>query len=357
MLVHIFGATSSPCCANKALKQTAEDNKTRLSPEDVKTVQRNFCVDDLLKTVATTESAITLANQLVSVLKEGGFHLTKFTSNSDRVLRAFPQEELPNPSINLDLDELSIGRTLGFHWDALSDNLQFKVTSTNKPPIKRGILSTVSSLFDPLGFLGPFLLPVKVILQQLWRIDASWDHPIQGPLLAQWNNWLKSMSYVANLKIPRCFKSFSERSISNIQLHYFSDASTHGYAAVGYLRLLDDAGNIHCAFFMGKTRNSPLKQWSVPHLELQAAVIAKRLHLLIREELDLPLVGVTFWSDSLTTYIANERRPFKPFVANRVNEIREVSTPQQWRYVPTSLNPADDGSRGMKLHKLNLKCR
>ena len=80
MLVHIFGATSSPCCANKALKQTAEDNKSRLSPEAVKTIQRNFYVDDLLKSVATTESAITLANQLVGVLKEGGFRLTKFTA-------------------------------------------------------------------------------------------------------------------------------------------------------------------------------------------------------------------------------------------------------------------------------------
>ena len=232
-------------------------------------------------------------------------------------------------------------------WDAQSDNLQFKVAPTNKPPTKRGILSTVSSLFDPLAFLGPFLLPVKVILQQLWRIDASCDDPIQGPLLAQWNNWLKS--YVANLKIPQCFKSFSERSISNLQLDY---------AAVGYLRLLDDAGKVHCAFVMGKTRNSPLKQWSVPRLELQAAVIATRLHLLIREELDLPLVGVTFWSDSLTTlkYIANKRRRFKPFVANRVNEVREVSTPQQWQHVPTLLNPADDGLRGMEQHTLNLKC-
>ena len=173
MLVHIFGATSSPCCANKALKQTAEDNKARLCPEAVKTIQKNFYVDDLLKSVATTESAITLANQLVRVLKECGFRLTKFTSNSNKVLRVFPQEELANPSINLDLHELPIGRTLGLHWVALADNLQFKVAPTNKPPAKRGILSTVSSLFDPLGFLGPFLLPAKVILQQLWRIDAS----------------------------------------------------------------------------------------------------------------------------------------------------------------------------------------
>ena len=48
MLVHIFGATLSPCCTNKALKQTTDDNKTRLSPQAVKTIQRNFYVDDLL---------------------------------------------------------------------------------------------------------------------------------------------------------------------------------------------------------------------------------------------------------------------------------------------------------------------
>lgn len=128
------------------------------------------------------------------------------------------------------------------------------------------------------------------------------------------------MSYVTNLKIPRRFKSF----ISNIQMHYFYDTFTNAYAAVDYLRLLDD-GKGHCAFVTGKTPNSPLKQWSVPRVELQAAVIAIWLHFLIREELDPPLVGVT----SLTTlkYTANERRRFKPFVANRANEIHEFSTP------------------------------
>ena len=197
------------------------------------------------------DSAITFANHLVGVLKECGFRFTKFTSNSNKVLRVFPQEELANPSINLDLDELPIGQTLGLDWDALADNLQFKVAPTNKPP-----------LFGPLGFLGPFLLPAKVILQQLWRIDAS----IQEPLLAQWNNWLKSMSHVDNLKIPQCFKSFSERSISNIQMPYFSDASTHGYAAVGYLRLLDDVGKVHCTFVL------PLKAAGKDKLELPSVI-------------------------------------------------------------------------------------
>ena len=56
-------------------------------------------------------------------------------------------------------------------------------------------------------------------------------------------------------------------------------------------------------------------------------------------------------------YITNEKRRFKPFVANCVNEIHEASTPQRWRHVPTSLNPADDGSREMKLHDLDPNCR
>ena len=341
------------------LRQTADDSNGRYSPEVITTIYRNFYVDDVLKSVPTTDQAIWLAEQLTKLLREGGFHLTKFTSNTRQVLEALPQDKRANPSINLDLNQLPVGRALGLHWDAASDTFQFKVVPTNKPPTKRGILSTVSSLYDPLGFLGPFILPVKIILQELWRIAVQWDDPIPEPLLTRWNKWIESLPLVANIKISRCFKSFSLRVIRDVQMHYFSDASNHGYAAVGYLRLVDDTGKIHCAFVMGKTRNSPLRQWSIPRLELQAALVASRLHLLLREELDTPLHGVTFWSDSLTTlqYITNEKKRFKPFVANRVNEIRKASTPQQWRHVPTSLNPADDASRGLDLRALKSNCR
>jgi len=51
MLVHIFGAKSSPCCANKALSMTAQDNERKYSPEVIRTVCRNFYVDDVLKSV------------------------------------------------------------------------------------------------------------------------------------------------------------------------------------------------------------------------------------------------------------------------------------------------------------------
>jgi hypothetical protein len=63
---------------------------------------------------------------------------------------------------------------------------QFKTISVNKPYTKRGILSVVSSLYDPLGFLSPLTFLAKVLLQNLWRIGAQWDEEIHDPFLLQW---------------------------------------------------------------------------------------------------------------------------------------------------------------------------
>ena len=64
MVVHIFGATSSPSCANFALQQCARDNVGKFKTETITTVLRNFYVDDCLKSVEDEEEALTLAKDL-----------------------------------------------------------------------------------------------------------------------------------------------------------------------------------------------------------------------------------------------------------------------------------------------------
>ena len=93
MLVHIFGAKSSPCCANKALLQTADDNELKYGREVADVVRRNFYMDDLLKSTTTTEKATELALKLIDLLAQGEFRLTKFMSNHKEVLREIPVEE------------------------------------------------------------------------------------------------------------------------------------------------------------------------------------------------------------------------------------------------------------------------
>ena len=119
MEVHLFGATSSPSCCNFALKRTAEDNKGEFSEEVVRTVKRNFYVDDCHKSVKSATNAVELIHQLRSILSKGGFRLTKWLSNSSEVLDCIPQVEKAPSVLGLDLDKVNppIQRTSGLKWD------------------------------------------------------------------------------------------------------------------------------------------------------------------------------------------------------------------------------------------------
>ena len=360
MQVHIFGTTSSPSCSNKALRQTADDNEDKYGSEVAETVRRNFYVDDLLKSTQTTDQAIILAFNLIAMLKEGGFHLTKFLSNRREVLSALPSQERANPTLNLELDRLPINRTLGLHWDAERDIFCFKTVSTTKPATKRGILSTISSLFDPLEHLSPFVLPVKVLIQDLWKEKVGWDEEIQDHHLKVWQSWTHSLPQLEEIQLPRCYRNLSMPNNCTVQLHMFSDASEYAYSTSAYLRLSNNHGDqAHCSFVFGKCRNAPLRRPTIPRLELMAGLMAVRTSNLIRTELDLPVDRIVFWTDSLTViqYIKNKTRRFHRFVATRLGEIHEHTMPDQWHHVPGILNPADDGSRGMPIETLHPGCR
>ncbi|KAK2561737.1 hypothetical protein P5673_015113 [Acropora cervicornis] len=157
----------------------------------------------------------------------------------------------------------------------------------------------------------------------------------------------------------KCYKSQFSLTPSTIQLHNFADASRCGYAAVSYLRFVNERGVTHRSFVMGKTRNAPIREWTIPRLELQAAVLATRLSKMIVNELDLQVDQTFFWSDSMTSlqYIKNETKRFQTFVANRVAEIHETSSPEQWHHIPGTMNPADDGSRGVGAQYFHAECR
>ena len=185
MMVHLFGATSSPSCANFSLRRTAEDNYQESSKEAVDSVKDNFYVDDCLKSVSSETKAIGLVNELRTLLSKGGFHLTKWISNSRKVIDAIPLSERAGSVKNLLLDQLPIERALGVRWDVESDTFGFKITVKERPATRRGILFVVSSVYDPLGFAAPFTLPARTLLQDLCRKNLGWDDPISDEDLAR----------------------------------------------------------------------------------------------------------------------------------------------------------------------------
>ena len=354
MMVHLFGATSSPSCANFGLRRTAEDNQQAFSKEAVNSVKDNFYVDDCLKSVSSENKAIVLVDELRQLLSKGGFRLTKWISNSRKVIDSIPTSERAGSVKDLLLDQLPIERALGVRWDVESDTFGFKISVKDKPPTRRGILSVVSSVYDPLGFAAPFTLPAKALLQDLCRKNLGWDDPISDEDLTRWRNWLDELPRLEDLKVDRCFKPIDFGEVASIQLHHFADASQHAYGAVTYFRVTNTNGEVHCSFLIGKSRLSPLKQLTIPRLELSAAVVATRLDKMLRKEIGIPIDQSIFWTDSTCVlgYVTNEDKRFHTFVANRIAAIQEVSSPHQWRHVGTKENPADDASRGLSADAL-----
>ena len=248
----------------------------------------------------------------------------------------------------LDFEHLPSERALGIQWNIQTDKFEFNINVKPKDPTRRGILAVVSSVYDPLGLAAPFVLTGKILLQDLCRRKMGWDDTIPEDDQNHWHVWLADLLKRSGFSVNRCIKPKNFSDIMNSQLHHFADASTSGYGAVTYLRLTDSYGNISCTLMSSKSRVVPLKQITIPRLELSAASTAIRLDKM-RKELELPIDDLVFWTDSTSVlkYIKNEDKRFHTFVANRVALIRDGSSPCQWRYIQSKQNPADNASRGL----------
>ena len=266
MLVHLFGATSSPSCSNFALQHTADDNQAEFSQEAVDNITRNVYADDCLKSVRSAPEAIPLVEELRELLSKGGFPLSKWISNSRKVIESVPASERAVLVKDPLLDQLPTERALGVRWDVETDKFGFKISLKDKPITRRGILFIVSSVYDPLGFMALFNLPAKRLLQDLCQKSLGWDNLVSNEDLACWQNWLSDLSKLETLRMERCLKPDSFREITSSQIHHFSDACQFAYGAVSYLRVTNGQGDIHCSFLIGKSRLSPLKQLTIPCL-------------------------------------------------------------------------------------------
>ena len=164
MQVHLFGVTSSPSCANFAVRKTAEDHKADFDEEMINTVNKNFYVDDCLKSVPTISKAVNLAQQLTALLAKGGFHLTKWISNRREVLASTPHEERASSMVDIDFESLLVEKAMEMIWDFEADVFRIRIAKMKKVNTRQGILSLVSSVYGPFEFGSPIMLPVKQAL-------------------------------------------------------------------------------------------------------------------------------------------------------------------------------------------------
>jgi hypothetical protein len=166
---------------------------------DSRTIKECFSVDDRLCTTSDVETAKSLATELKDTLMKAGFTLTKWTANDLNSISSILTEDCAPSIRDLDLEAQTIERALGVIWDTKRDAPTFNISLPTKPPTKRGILSVLSSVYDPLGLIGPFILRARQVVQELFRREVGWDEAIPEDLHEEWRSWLQQVSDLENL--------------------------------------------------------------------------------------------------------------------------------------------------------------
>ncbi len=338
-------------------------------PQASAALQRSLYVDDYVGGASTVSDAIELRREISTLMGLGGFHFAKWISNSQEVLSTIPEADRAAASAlvfqekDFELSEEPINKALGISWNPKTDHFSYygyaSITHEPGKETKRTLCSKMSRIFDPTGFLSPFTIRAKMLMQACWLAAIGWDDPLPEAIDQEWQQWLHELPQLSAFSPPRCLLPKGE--ILRMELHMFSDASEKAYATVAYLRFVETSvvateGPIQCGLLAAKSRVAPLKKLSLPRLELLGILLSVRMALQIAKELGIEKSSVTFWSDNTTSvqWLRKSPNHWTTFVANRVAEIQSNFSPQQFMHLPGKTNiSADIGSRGCSAGELS----
>ena len=346
-----YGTTCAPYLAIRTLAQLASDESRRF-PLGTICLQHNTYVDDIFAGAHDLELASKKRNELCELLKSAGIELDKWAENQPELLPSRTQLS----KVDKHIASNESVKTLGLRWNPATDTFGFSVTALKliiENPTKRSILSSISQLFDSLGWLAPITVAAKILIQDLWILKCDWDSPLPHEIIERWDDYRNSIASVSSLSISRWLGSSLD---SEIQIHGFADASSRAYAAAVYLRLPIHDGQFRVSLLTAKSKVSPVKTMSIPNLELSAAALLVKLICHIKGLPFFKKLPVYAWSDSQIVLAWLRKHPchWKTFVANRVSFIQTELPSTEWRHVPTKENPADLATRGVKPSELKL---
>lgn len=346
MTVVIFGEASSAYNAVRSMIQCANDHAENY-PEASDTIIKSFYMDDGIFGCDNENELKILCKEVEFVLNQGHFMLKGWVSNSEKV------ESYLN---SYDSNEIIIGekdeeKILGLRWLKKSDELSISVNldETKECNTKRSILSEIAKLYDPNGFIAPIVVKAKMLMQNIWRLtELSWDDKVPPQISKEWAEIYADLPLLKGFKVSRWLKTNKK---CKAQIHAFCDASEKAYGTAIYVRVENESKEIFCSLLSAKSKVAPLKDMTIPRLELLAAFMLSEQLEAIVEACGFDYSNVTLWSDSMValSWIKKHPTELKAFVSNRVQKIQEKTKQCIWKHVRSGDNPADLVSRGMRM--------
>jgi len=351
-LRYVFGGCYCPFCAQYVWQKHVDNHKTEylLAVEVVK----NSCyMDDLIPSVETVETAKEMRQQLTKLGDKAGFHIRKWISQKREVIMDIPETDRAT-KVDIEKKDFPVMKTLGVMWIVQEEKFSFSFVPPQDELVltKRNVLKKTASFYDTFGFLMPFIVRAKILMQEAWMEALGWDEELPDYFKMEWKRWFGELEELGAVRVSRCLKD--DKELRDVTIHTFSEVSEKAYATASYVRHEYEDGMVSTRLVAAKSRLVPLKAMSISRLKLMGALTGLRLTLKICAALEIPRNKATFWVDSVNVgfWVQGQSRNFKPFVSHRVGEINDESSPDQWQYVPTKLNPADQGTRGASVQEL-----
>ena len=332
----LFGATSSPFILNAVIQYHLEGSPSNTTTD----MLRNTYVDNLVTGTKDDQTATDYYHQSIQVMRDGGFNLRSWATNSTSLLKQAEEDNKLDP-------DLPFVKVLGMHWHTQKDTLCYKPqteeTNSLEAHTKRQVVRQTSTLFDPLGFLAPVHIRAKMLIQKLWTKGLQWDDKMDDVLQREWIGIQGDLETARLIDINRPYFRDINHLHDQCELHVFADASTKAYGAVAYLKRDKD-----CSFILAKSRVKPLKDITLPRLELLAAfVAAKMTQFLITTLSELNIQRMILWCDSqIVLHWISSKTRLPVFIENRVKVIRQTDFDES-KYCSTAENPADLLTRGV----------
>ena len=229
---HIFGAKSSGTNVNYALQQVGRDCRDE-NGMVAKLINRDVHMHKFVKSVASEEEALQVYKNLRKSLADGGFQLTKWICNSEKVMGEILSEDR---SVALSKTPLAAS-ILGLQWNVESDSLEICRGTGKEVPAKitqRIVLSHVASVFDPLGLFFPFTVRMRMLLKGIWKKHGQlWDKDLFTEDKIAFKGWASELNQMKEVAIKRKYLS---KNAEVVDFNIFADATLDAMCIVAYFR-------------------------------------------------------------------------------------------------------------------------